>query len=157
VEQAFNLNIASLGFTALAIGISEFGGEALVTMFTDKIGKRKALVLGVAGNCLAALAIPFLGRWLAGAMVCLLLFYLSFEFTMVSGIPLMTEILPSARATMLAAHLAFIALGRALGDLVAPLLFSQTIIQGITANALAAILFNLLALVALTRIKIPQS
>ncbi len=154
VEQAFSLNIASLGGTAVAIGISELGGETLVTAFTDRIGKRRALTIGIIGNCLAALALPIFGRQLAGALVCLFLFYLTFEFTIVSGIPLMSEILPAARATMLAAHMALIALGRSVGDLLAPTLFTQKIIPGIGANALAAILFNLLALVALRQIKI---
>jgi MFS family permease len=48
VEQTFALSIASLGATALVIGISELGGETLVTLFTDKIGKRKALAIGIA-------------------------------------------------------------------------------------------------------------
>jgi predicted MFS family arabinose efflux permease len=157
VEQAFSLSIASLGATALAIGISELGGETLVTAFTDKIGKRKALAIGILGNCLAALMLPLLSRWLVGALIGLFLFYMTFEFTMVSGIPLMTEILPSARATMLASHMALIALGRSVGDLLAPSLFTQTIVPGITANALAAIFFNLLALFALSRVKIPHS
>jgi len=156
VEQAFNLSIVSLGATALAIGISELGGETLVTMFTDKIGKRKALALGIIGNCLATLALPIFGRWMIGAMVSLFLFYLTFEFTVVSGIPLMTEILPSTRATMMASHMAFIAVGRSVGDLIAPSLFTQTLMPGIAANALAAIVFNLLALVALRWVKLPQ-
>jgi predicted MFS family arabinose efflux permease len=155
VEQAFAFSIASLGATALAIGISELGGETLVTMFTDKMGKRKALAVGILGNCLATLALLIFGRWLVGAMVSLFVFYLTFEFTMVSGIPLMTEILPSARATMLASHMALIAVGRSIGDLLAPSLFTQAIFPGIGANALAAIVFNLLALIALTRVKLP--
>lgn len=157
VEQAFSLSIATLGVTALAIGVSELGGESLVTAFTDKIGKRRALAIGITGNCLAALALPVLGHWLAGALISLFLFYLTFEFTMVSGIPLMTEIFPSARATMLASHMALIALGRSVGDLLAPTLFTQRLIPGIAANAIAAILFDLLALVALSRIKISRS
>jgi predicted MFS family arabinose efflux permease len=156
IEQAFILSIASLATIALAIGISEFGGEVLVTMFTDKIGKRKALAIGIIGNCLAALSLPFLGRWLVGAMLSLFLFYLTYEFTIVSGIPLMTEILPSARATMMAMHMAFIALGRSIGDLLAPSLFTQSIIPGIAANAIAAIGFNLLALIFLSRVKVPH-
>jgi predicted MFS family arabinose efflux permease len=156
VEKAFSLSIVSLGVTALAIGISELGGESLVTMFTDRIGKRKALAIGIIGNCLATVALAFIGRWLAGAFLSLFLFYLTFEFTVVSGIPLMSEILPTARATMLASHMALIALGRSIGDLIAPSLFTQTVVPGIGANALAAILLNLLALVALTRIKIPH-
>jgi hypothetical protein len=90
-------------------------------------------------------------------MLSLFLFYLTYEFTIVSGIPLMTEILPSARATMLAAHMALIALGRSIGDLVAPPLFTQSVLPGISANALAAIVFNLLALIFLARIKFPRT
>ncbi len=157
VEQAFALSIASLAATALAIGVSEFGGEVLVTMFTDKIGKRRALAVGIIGNCLAALALSFLGHWLVGAMLSLFLFYLTYEFTIVSGIPLMTEILPSARATMMAAHMAMIALGRSIGDLLAPTLFTQSAVPGITINAIAAIGFNLLALIFLTRVRLPHT
>jgi hypothetical protein len=54
---------------------------------------------------------------------------------------------------MLASHMAILAMGRALGDLVAPTLFNQSIIPGIAANAAAAIVFNLLALLALTQVK----
>jgi predicted MFS family arabinose efflux permease len=154
VEQAFSLSIASLITTIVAIGVSELGGEILVTIFTDRIGKRKALAIGIVGNCIATLTLPIFGRWQAGALIGLFLFYLTFEFTIVSGIPLMSEIMPSARATMLASHMAILAIGRAVGDLVAPTLFTQSIIPGIAANAAGAILFNLLALVALTKVKI---
>jgi predicted MFS family arabinose efflux permease len=154
VQDAFSLTITSLGAAALAIGISELGGELLVTAFTDRIGKHRALAIGLIGNCLAALSLPILGRWVVGAIIGLILFYLTFEFTVVSGIPLMSEIIPSARATMLASHMAILAIGRAVGDILAPTLFTQTILPGISANAIAAILFNLLALFALTRVKI---
>jgi predicted MFS family arabinose efflux permease len=157
VEHSFSLSITSLGATALAIGFSELGGETLVTAFTDKIGKRKALAIGLVSNCLATLALPVFGRWLSGALLCLFLFYLTFEFTVVSSIPLMTEIMPSARATMLAAYMAFVALGRSVGDLLAPTLFTQGLIPGITANALAAILFNFFSLMALRHLKIPEA
>ena len=99
---------------------------------------------------------PFFGRWLVGAMVCLFFFYLTFEFTVVSGIPLMTEIIPAARATMMAAHMALIALGRSLGDILAPYLFTQSVLPGIAANAFVAIGLNILALFFLTRVKLPQ-
>ncbi len=154
VQDTFSLTITSLGATALAIGISELGGELLVTAFTDRIGKHRSLAIGLLSNCLAALALPILGRWMVGAFVGLIFFYLTFEFTVVSGIPLMSEIIPSARATMLASHMAILAIGRAVGDIIAPSLFTQTILPGISANAIAAIIFNLLALFALTRVKI---
>jgi hypothetical protein len=69
---------------------------------------------------------------------------------------MMTEIIPVARATMMAAHMAFIALGRSIGDLLAPFLFTRSAVPGIAANALFAIGLNLIALVFLTRVTLPQ-
>jgi predicted MFS family arabinose efflux permease len=149
VEEKFALAIASLGATALGIGVVELGGESLVALLTDRIGKRRAIAFGVGLNCLAALVLVVFGGWLAGTLVGLLLFYLTFEFTMVSGIPLMSEILPPARATLMATHIAVVSLGRAVGDFLAPRLFVNPWLPGMAANALGAILFNLLALALL--------
>jgi predicted MFS family arabinose efflux permease len=157
LKQSFNFNVTALYITTMVIGISEFSGEMLVTLFTDRIGKRRALAIGIIGNCLASLAMAVFGRSLTGAVICLVFFYITFEFTIVSGIPLMSEIMPTARATMLASHMAILAIGRAAGDLLAPSLFAQSFLPGIAANALAAVVFNLFALAALTRIKIQNA
>jgi predicted MFS family arabinose efflux permease len=154
LNQSFNFNITSLYITTMVIGLSELSGEVLVTVFTDRIGKRRALAIGIVGNCLASLAMAIFGRSLTGAVICLVFFYVTFEFTIVSGIPLMSEIVPTARATMLASHMAILAIGRAIGDLLAPALFAQSFLPGIAANALAAILFNLVALFALSRVRV---
>jgi hypothetical protein len=65
----------------------------------------------------------------------------------------MTEVMPSARATVMAFATASISLGRALGALVASPLFlfgeSSATIPDILPNALAAILLNTAALIAL--------
>lgn len=154
VGDKFGIVLAGLGALAFGIGLAEMGGESLVGALTDKLGKPRAMTIGLGVNCLASLALPLTSGWLPGAIAVLMLFFLSFEFTLVSGIPLMTEILPSARATLMAAHMAFISLGRAIGDVFAPLLFRQSWLPGISANAMAAILFNLLALAALSRIRL---
>jgi predicted MFS family arabinose efflux permease len=86
---------------------------------------------------------------MAGAVACLVLFYLTFEFTIVSSLPLMSEILPSARATLMAANIALLYLGRAAGAWLAPRFFELGASQNILFNALAAVGFNLLALLAL--------
>lgn len=149
IEERFALAIASLGAAALGIGLAELGGEALVGGLTDRLGKQRAIRIGLLFNCLSALVLVAFGRWLPGALAGLFLFYLSFEFTLVSGIPLMSEILPPARATLMAMHMALISLGRAVGDLLAPRLFTNSWLPGMDANAVGAILFNLAALVLL--------
>ncbi|MCX6036884.1 MAG: MFS transporter [Chloroflexi bacterium] len=149
LEDAFGLQIAALGAASAVIGLSELGGEGLVAAFVDRLGKPRAIGLGLAANCLAALALLFLGRTEAGALVGLFFFYITFEFTLVSIIPLMTELLPSARATLMAFNVAALSLGRALGDLLAPRLYGL----GFWFIVLGAVGFNLLALAALRKVK----
>jgi len=148
LEDSFGLQIAALGAASAFIGISELSAEGLVAAFVDRLGKSRAVALGLAVNSLAALALPFIGRTEVGALIGLFLFYISFEFTLVSSIPLMTEILPAARATMMAFNIAAISLGRALGAFLAPRLYGVSFL----AVALGAILFNLFAMVAVYRL-----
>ena len=150
LEQSFAMKITALGAASALIGLSELGGEGLVASFVDRLGKPLAVGLGLSANCLASLVLLFLGRTEIGALVGLFFFYISFEFTLVSIIPLMTEIMPSARATLMAFNVAALSLGRALGDLLAPRLYGL----GLWFVVLGAVVFNLLALAALRKVKV---
>lgn len=157
LEDSFGLQVAALGVAAAVIGFSELGGETLTAAYTDRLGKANSVGLGLLANCLAALILPVMGRSLPGALAGLFLFYITFEFTIVSNIPLMTEIFPAARATLMAANIAAHSLGRALGALLAPVLYLQGQSQGqlppLMVNGLASVLLNLLALVALYHLR----
>jgi predicted MFS family arabinose efflux permease len=116
--------------------------------------------IGIVLSALAGLALPFLGQSQAGAAAGLFLFYIAFEFTLVSSIPLMTEILPEARATLMAANSAGVSLGRSAGALLAPPLYAFGSsgsgpggLGGILFCGLAAAFINLLALAALRFLK----
>lgn len=150
LEGSFQLKVTGLGAASLVIGLSELAGEGLVGALTDRLGKTRAIVGGLILNSLMAVALPALGQTLPGAVAGLFLFYFTFEFTIVSTLPMMTEILPERRATLLAANIAGLSLGRALGAWVAPAVFAW----GMLAVGLAAVGFNLLALEALRRVKI---
>jgi predicted MFS family arabinose efflux permease len=153
MEDSFGLKIAALGAASAVIGLSELGGESLAAGLVDRLGKTRAVGSGLVLNGLAALALPFLGLNLAGAVAGLFLFYITFEFTLVCSIPLMTEILPAARATLMAANSAGLSLGRALGALLAPSLYglgtASPMVPDLFASAMAAVLFNIVALLAL--------
>jgi predicted MFS family arabinose efflux permease len=149
MEAAFGLQILALGGASAVIGFAELGGETLVGVLTDRLGKPRAVGIGLLANCLVALIFPLLGHSLPGALIGLFLFYLTFEFTIVSIIPMMTEIMPNVRATLMAFNMAGLSLGRALGALVATPLYAW----GIWASAAATITFNLLALIALKPLK----
>jgi predicted MFS family arabinose efflux permease len=142
LEDSFQLQIAALAGASAVIGLSELGGEGLVALLADRIGKVRATGLGIAANCLAALLLPIIGRTEFGALAGLFLFYISFEFTIVSQIPLMTEVMPSARATTLSFNLAAHSLGRMGGALLAPALYAL----GFSYVTAASIIFNLFGL-----------
>ena len=149
LEDSFGLKIAALAGASAVIGISELTGEGLVALTTDRLGKPRALVLGLSGNALAALLLPIVGTTQAGALIGLFLFYITFEYVMVSHIPLMTEVMPSARATMLSFNLTGHSLGRMIGALLATFIYQKF---GFVPVTLIAILFNLFALLALAEL-----
>lgn len=157
LEEAFQVKIAALAAASAIIGLSELGGEGLVIGFVDRLGKRRAVSIGLISNGLAALALLGLGRSLTGAMIGLFLFYISFEFTIVSAIPLMTEVFPAARATFMAMFIASTALGRSIGSLAAPRLYelgqSQQELPSLLIIVLGTVTLNLTALLALRAIQ----
>ena len=144
LEDSFHLQIAALAAASAVIGLSELGGEGLVALFVDRVGKVRATGIGLAASCAAAGLLPLIGRTEAGALAGLFLFYISFEFTLVSQIPLMTEIMPAARGTTLAFNLAAHSVGRAIGALAAPLLYAR----GFSTVTVAAVGINILGLAA---------
>jgi len=145
LEQGFGLQVAALGAASAVIGVAELSGEGLVAGLADRLGKRRAVALGIVANALACLAIEPLAHSLPGALAGLFLFYITFEFALVSSIPLMSELVPGARATTLAANMGSHSAGRALGALLGPLLFTH----GMLANAETAAGLDVLALVVL--------
>jgi predicted MFS family arabinose efflux permease len=142
IEDSFGLQLAALGIASVVIGLSELSGEGLVWLVTDRLGKIRAIAIGIGLNIAAALLLPVIGQSLPGALVGLFLYYITFEFTLVSSIPLLTELLPEARATLLAANSTAFLLGRAAGAWLAAPIFAS----GIWASSLVVVGFNLIAI-----------
>jgi predicted MFS family arabinose efflux permease len=151
VQESFNLEIAAIGAAAAVIGFSELGGEGIVSWLADRLGKKKSIILGLVLNSVWVAALPLAGRSVTGAMIWLFFFFLTFEIAMVSAIPLMSEIIPGARATMLALFFACASLGWALGVFLAPRFYT---LSGFTTVAIASAGFNILALVLMQGIRL---
>ena len=150
LEDSFGLRIAALAGASAVIGISELSGEGLVAFTTDRLGKPLALTIGLVGNALASILLPFIGQTQVGALIGLFLFYITFEYVMVSHIPLMTELVPSARATMLSLNVTGHSIGRALGAFLAAIIYQHF---GFMFVALTAVIFNIAGLLALRRMQ----
>ncbi|MCS6906777.1 MAG: MFS transporter [Anaerolineales bacterium] len=144
LEETFRFRIAALGAATAVIGLSELIGESLVAALVDRLGKPQTVSLGILLNILAAIGLAQ-SRSSISAVSGLFFFYVTFELTLVSSIPLVSEIFPEQRATMLSSTGASHALGRAFGALIAAPLYQM----GLSANLAVAIALNLLALLAL--------
>ena len=142
MNDTFNLQVEALGATAIFIGVAELLGEGMVAGLADRLGKRRALAFGLVFYALACLILPVIGRSLEGALLGLFLFFLGFEFSLVCTIPLMTELVPGARATLMSANLTAFLLGKALGGFIGPGLF----VMGIAANGVISAGLILVAL-----------
>ena len=150
LEDSFGLQIAALAGASAVIGFAELGGEGLVASLTDRIGKPRALTLGLSANAVTAILLPFIGRTEVGALIGLFLFYITFEYVVVSHVPMMTELVPGARATVMAFNLTGHSLGRAIGAFLAPFIYRQF---GFLFVALLAVVFNVFGLLALRRMQ----
>ncbi len=146
LEDDFGLSLVALGGAGLVIGLSEAVGEGSVIAFTDRIGKVRSVAIGlgvsIAGFGLLATTPDAL--WAALGLVAIA--FAGFEFTIVSAIPLATEIAPLARARYLSWILVAFSVGRALGAAMGAPLFDTF---GPAGNAGLAASADLLALAVL--------
>jgi predicted MFS family arabinose efflux permease len=148
IEASFGIQLAALAAASAVIGASELGGEGVVTFFSDKFGKRRLVMLGIGGNIIACLILPFTNFSLTAALLGLFIFYLSFELSLVATIPLATELSPNARAMYMTMLVSAFTFGRAIVTPISPILFNY----GLMANCLAAIILNIIAFTAVWRV-----
>jgi predicted MFS family arabinose efflux permease len=108
------------------------------------------VAIGLVFCILASILLPFIGRTEVGALTGLFFSYISFEYMVVSELPMMTELVPSRRATVLALNLFGFSLGRSLGALISTFIYERS---GFPVVMLIATLFNIFALLALAEMQ----
>ncbi|EKD37531.1 MAG: major facilitator superfamily MFS_1, partial [uncultured bacterium] len=145
-EDSFLVSLTTLGFSTVAIGAAEFLGESMTAGFADRLGLKKATILGLCLAMLAYLLLPFIGRSLPLAMTGMFWIFLAFEFTIVTSFSLSTELMPKARATMMAGFYAAGGMGRMIGVLIGGGLWQA---GGITAVAWTSAFFTGIGLLSL--------
>lgn len=145
-EEVFLVSLLSLGFSTIAIGLAELSGEAVTALFADRLGLKTTLLLSVSLACLSYLLLPVIGVNFSYAMVGMFFVFFFFETTMVTSFSLSTELMPDARATMMAGFYAASGIGRMLGVLLGGLVWN---VGGMRAVSWGAFVCTFLGLVAL--------
>lgn len=129
METSFGLSITSLGLATAVIGGAEVTGEITTAIVVDRIGKRPFVITTGIVTAVMYFLLPNVSVVLVGALISLFVLFLFFEMTVVGGIPIMTELVPWARGIVLSVILAAGGLGRAIGALVGPILWTRGDLQ----------------------------
>lgn len=117
LEGSFGLSVESIGASAVVFGMAELAGEGCIALFADRLGKRNLAIVGALLGVAAYLALPMLSA--TGRIELALLgvggVYLGFEILVVGSIPIVSELAPEARATILSTSGAMQSAGRLFG------------------------------------------
>ena len=143
LEGGFGLSLAALGLASTLIALAEMTGEGAVLAFADRVGKLRMVGWGLGASAIGYVALAPASSSLPLGLAALAATFVAFEITIVSTIPLASELAPGARSRYLALLMVALGIGRSIGDLVGPALFTW---QGIPANALVSALGAIAAL-----------
>ena len=117
LEHDLGVSLLALGLSTSVIGAAELAGESCTAFLADRIGTKRAVAIGLTLATISYAVLPVIGRSLHTALAGLFLLFFFFEFTIVCSFSLSTELMPAARATMMAGFFAAAALGRMVGAL----------------------------------------
>ena len=141
LEDTFALKITGLGFASIVIGMADLGGESLSTFIIDKLGKERTIRIALVLTAASGIMVPLARNSLTLTLAALFFLFLTFEVAFIGIMALSSEILPKARATLMASNVAAVSLGRGVGAIISPLLYGI----GYLTNGVAAVCFALIA------------
>jgi predicted MFS family arabinose efflux permease len=146
METQFSLAPAGLGLTSVVVSLAEFAAAVLSALSVDRLGKHRALYIGLAANAGAYLLLRGLVGSLGGALAGIMLLAATSEYAIVSTLPLVSELAPTARGTVMAVNVALTAIAAAVASLVAPRLWKAGALGGVTTASAASIILAALLL-----------
>ena len=142
-EDSFAIALGAIAGLSALIGLFELSGSSLTALVTDRLGKKRSvmvgLLVGASGYALMALGRDSLVLGVGAALLA----FAAFEFTIVSTFPLASEAIPHARARYLALLVVAINAGRTVAAFFGTRIFVSI---GFGANATLGVVLNLIAL-----------
>jgi predicted MFS family arabinose efflux permease len=142
------MSLAGLGLNTVLLGLAELGGAGIAAVASDRLGKRRTAMSGVAVAIPLAAVLGFTGMNAVVGVSVLLLMDISVELAFVAVLPLITELDPEARASAIGVAMAVVTLSRAISSIISGVVYVN---WGMEANGLIASLAMLGCLLALWR------
>ena len=151
LDDALGVSTGGVGAVAMAFGLAELVASGTSAAAADRIGPtqatRVALVIAIAGLIVMTRADTSLSIGAIG----LLLFFLGFEFSIVTSFSIVSESMPTARGRALATNTAVATVLRGTGVAVSGVLYERF---GVSGPATVSIGAAAVAIAALTMLRI---
>jgi predicted MFS family arabinose efflux permease len=147
----YKLDAASLGLVALVLGCFDLGASVAVSVFTDRIGKKRSVLIGITGSLIAYLMMPFLDTGVFQAVAIIAAARMCFEFNIVSHFPLLSEQVPSQRGQVMTLGTAATMLGATISGFTGPWLYVNVGVAALAWTSATAVAIAMVVVVALVK------
>ena len=131
LQAEYGLGPALLGTVALAQGLADLCGSVLVSLITDRVGKKRSVQAGMVGALLVFVALPFVNVGLWPVIGTLVLMRFTFEFGIVANISLASEQAPDRRGKVMTLAAALNLLGGTITGFSGPWAYTQFGVWGL--------------------------
>lgn len=149
LETQFSLTTTARGNISTLFGVFELFASGGSSLLLDRLGKKRGVVGGLIVATLGYAILFALGSTaLPWALAAISIAFLGFEFSVVSGVSVMSEQVPTARGTMLALAVSTGAIGRMLADPLGSALTANGAFSVVAAISLGAAVINVIVFAA---------
>jgi predicted MFS family arabinose efflux permease len=131
LADRFGLGAAGLGTVAFIFGLFDLAASVSVSLFTDRLGKRRAVLMGAAVAIVGYVSATLTLLPLIGSVALIGITRFGFEFAIVSYFPLLSEQQPALRNKIMTLGSAISLTFSTLAGFTAPWLYTQYGMQGV--------------------------
>jgi len=143
LQEQYGLGPAQLGLVAFVFGWFDLAASVSVSLFTDRIGKRRSVLIGISGSLVGYLLMPFFNVSIAAAVAAIAVTRMFFEFNIVSHFPLLSEQAPAQRGKAMTLGAAISLIAATVAGFSGPWLLLQFGVAGLTWLSAAAVAVGL--------------
>jgi predicted MFS family arabinose efflux permease len=139
--KTLHMSVAGLGLYVAIIGLAELAGSTSSALLSDRVGKRRLALYGLAVATPTVVALGLVGDHVVAAVTILILMDAGMEGSFVAVLPLITELDPNARAAAIGFATVLMTISRAVASVLAGLVYVHlgfTVVCVLAGVALAA-------------------
>lgn len=139
LQSQYGLTAAQLGVVAFVLGLFDLAASVTVSLYTDRIGKRRSVLIGISGSLVGYILMPFFNFSVVTATLAIAVTRMFFEFNIVSHFPLLSQQSPPHRGKLMTLGAAITLIGATLAGFTAPWLLLNVGVPTLAATSAIAV------------------